>query len=337
MLLYLTSSDNIGLFDFLADESGMLVKKLTGEFSLKRFVIHDMRNLSHFLFLAIDLKAIVDEQEDILEALIAFKTMYDSRIILFAESADENLIEKIMEEAEVYNIITATKIEKIQEEIKICVSPNGMTKKYLKRAIYYDGEDDYSKYSFIAENVKIMVAGAMTRVGTTTTAIDLACYLSSIGAKVSYTEANNSGHLTQIHSYFFPSILINDNFFSHGNVDYFLNSSIPVDYNFNIIDIGVLNEKNTKVFDIGDVKLLCAGSKPYEIKELKKSLKTIDSTEKLNIILPENLTDIKKSIPLAQGNLLFSKLSNNLFDSSINTNIWRTMLLSEYIVESKRL
>lgn len=48
MFLYLTSTENVGLFDFLTDEEGMLVKKLSGKFSLNRFVVHDMRNLNHF-------------------------------------------------------------------------------------------------------------------------------------------------------------------------------------------------------------------------------------------------------------------------------------------------
>ena len=46
MLLYLASNQNIGLFDFLVKERGMVVKKLSGEFLLKQFVINDMRNIS---------------------------------------------------------------------------------------------------------------------------------------------------------------------------------------------------------------------------------------------------------------------------------------------------
>ena len=72
MLLYLTSRENMGLFDFLTEEIGMLVKKLSGEFSLNKFVIHDMRNLDHFSYIAIDLEAIKDTEDEIIEAIIAF-------------------------------------------------------------------------------------------------------------------------------------------------------------------------------------------------------------------------------------------------------------------------
>lgn len=126
MLLYLTSNENVGLFDFLTDELGMLVKKLSGEFSLNRFVVHDMKNLNHFSYIAIDL-----------EPINAFKTLYDSRIIIFAEKADLELLNIIIEETETYNIVTAKSIEKIKEEIKISVSPHGMNKQYLLRTMIF--------------------------------------------------------------------------------------------------------------------------------------------------------------------------------------------------------
>ncbi|WP_129721383.1 hypothetical protein [Xylanivirga thermophila] len=335
MLLYLTSNENLGLFDFLTDENGMLVKKLSGEFLLKKFVVHDMRNLSHFSYIAIDLEAIKDSEDDIIEAIKAFKTMYDSRIIIFAEKTDRALLDRIIDETETYNIVTAQTVEKIKKEILVCVSPLGMTKDYLIKSMNLDLDiviEDYLKYSFMGDSIKIMVAGSMPRVGTTTTAINMACYLSSIGAKVSYTEANDSGHLSQIHSCFFSNIPINDNYFTYSNVDYFFNSSIPVgmEYNFNIIDIGILKEKNVKLFGIGDLKLLCGGTKPYEINELKATLQLIDYDKNFNIILPEALTDIKKGIPIKER-VYSSKISADLFNSDINSKIWRT-ILSEYIV-----
>lgn len=98
MLLYLSSNENIEIFDFLSKEKGMVMKKLSGEFYLKKFVIHDMRNLSHYSYFDIDLKALKDTENEIIEAIIAFKTMYDSRIIIFAEGMDrqDEIISKLI-------------------------------------------------------------------------------------------------------------------------------------------------------------------------------------------------------------------------------------------------
>jgi hypothetical protein len=85
MLLYISSNQNIGIFDFLIKEKGFIIKKLSGEFYLNKFVVHDMRNLTHYSYIAIDLKSLKDTSKEIIEALRAFKIMYDSRIIVFAE------------------------------------------------------------------------------------------------------------------------------------------------------------------------------------------------------------------------------------------------------------
>lgn len=91
-----------------------------------------------------------------------------------------------------------------------------MNKEYLLKSMNISMDFDIetiTQYSFAGENIKIIVAGAITRVGTTTTAMNMASYLSSIGAKVSYTEANRNNHLNSIHSYFFFNIPINDEYF----------------------------------------------------------------------------------------------------------------------------
>lgn len=343
MLLYLTSNENLGLFDFLTEEKGMLVKKLSGEFSLNKFVVHDMRNLSHFSYIAIDLAAIKDGVDEIIEAITAFKTMYDSRIIIFAEKADSILLNRIIDETETYNIITAKSIEKIKEEIGISVSSQGMNKEYLMHAMNNSMDldiDGFSKHSFIGENIKIVLAGAMHRVGTTTTAMNMACYLASIGAKVSYTEANDNNHLTKIHSYFFHNIPVIDDCFSYEGVDFFFNNNVPLgtNYNFNIIDIGVVTEKNSKVFNIGEVKILCSGIKPYETTETVNSLEFIDlDDEGLNVLLSEGeVLDIKKTLQINQDRIYSTKFSSNLFNNNINTRIWK-LILSNYIVEHKTL
>ncbi|MCF6461536.1 hypothetical protein [Clostridium sp. Cult3] len=195
----------------------------------------------------------------------------DPTIIIFAEKTDISLLNRIIEETETFNIITAETIEKIKEEIRICIGPQGMDKNYLLKSMNIAMDinlEEVLPYSFVGENIKVIIAGAINRVGTTTVSMNMASYLSSIGAKVSYTEANVNNHLEKIHYYFFYNIPIKDNYFSQDGVDYFFNSNIPADnYNFNIIDIGVLDQRNLKAFEIGNIKILCSGTKPYELPQ----------------------------------------------------------------------
>lgn len=342
MLLYLTSNENLGLFDFLTDENGMLVKKLSGEFLLKRFVVHDMRNLNHFSYVVIDLESLKDNENDIVEALGAFKAMYDARIILLAEKANKILLDRIIDETEIYNIITAKTIEKIEEEIRMSISPQGISKDYIVKSMNTDLDiaiENTPKYSIIGKNTKIIIAGSMSRVGTTTTAINMSSYLANIGAKVSYTEANTNNHLMAIHSYFLPNNSIKENSFIYKGIDFFLNGNLPVDdYDFNIVDIGALKEGNSQVLQIGDIKILCSGNKPYELEELKKSINLIDFSDKnLYIMIPESeILDIKKKLSVDFDKICVTKFSPNLFDGNINNNIWE-LILNEYIVRHKTL
>lgn len=344
MLLYLSSNENIELFDFIVEENGMLVEKLSGEFLLKKFVVHDMRNLSHFSYIAVDLEAIKDPIEDIIEGIRAFNTMYDARIILFTEKTDVEYLNKIIDEANIYNIISGKTIDKIQKEIRICISNQGMSKHYAKMAVNlgYDENQDIENNSglplakvkqFDAKNIKIIVSGVMNRIGTTTTAMNLAVFLSELGAKVSYTEGNGSNHLSSIHSYFFFNNPIANSYFTDGKVDYYFQGNIPIDdrYNFNIIDIGVLAFKNLKITEIGNINILCGGSKPYELPYMNEALKIIKEMDKFNIMLPlESKEDIGKIDDFKNLNIHFARYSPLLFDKNINAEVWEN-ILSDYL------
>lgn len=67
MILYLCSNQNINLFDFLEKERRIPIKKMSGLFRLKQFVIHDVRkreeirqkDKTDFAFLCRDVKIAV--------------------------------------------------------------------------------------------------------------------------------------------------------------------------------------------------------------------------------------------------------------------------------------
>lgn len=181
MLLYLSSNENMGIFDFLFDEHGMIIKKLSGTFSLKQFVIYDMRSLNHYSYVAIDLKALKDTESDILEAVIAFNKMFSSRVIFYIEDVKNNqeLIVKLIEEG-IYNIVTSEEVETLKNEILKATSDLGMNKREIQaKLMNNEGTAGCSvpEYSFVNKNTKIAITGVERKVGTTTTAINLSNYL----------------------------------------------------------------------------------------------------------------------------------------------------------------
>ncbi|UZQ48875.1 hypothetical protein [Clostridium kluyveri] len=332
MLLYLSSNQNVGIFDFLIKEKGFIIKKLTGEFYLKKFVIHDMRSLSHYSYVAVDLKSIKDNQNELIEALVAFKTMYDIRIIIFAEGLqiEDKLIQKLLKE-KIYNIITVTTVSEIKDQVLECVSEQGMTIEDYRDA---EGTNSLSRYIFKHKNIKIAVAGVQNRVGTTTTAFNLTNYLHGISAKVSYTEANNNEHLKEIAVYHEFSKETN-NCFKHKGIEYYLNKQFPDDYNFNIFDLGILNISSISIFKACDVKILCSGSKSYELPYLNRGLKLIID-EKISTLFTFSTEtgriNLKKLTKSKNNRVYFSEFNPNLFDGSVNEKIFKDILI-DYIIE----
>ena len=86
MILYLTSNQNLGLFDFLEKEHGYTIRKLNAVISLKKFVVTDMKSLGHLSHIILDLQTLSDSQDEMIDALVGLQNMYSgTRIIIFAE------------------------------------------------------------------------------------------------------------------------------------------------------------------------------------------------------------------------------------------------------------
>ncbi|MBC2579376.1 hypothetical protein [Clostridium sp. DJ247] len=334
MLLYISSNENIGIFDFLMNEKGFIIKKLSGEFYLNKFVIHDMRNLSHYSYVAIDLKALKDTNKEIIEALRAFKVMYDSRIIVFAEGKEkeESLIKDLIDE-KIYNIITATNIAEIKEQILKCISDEGMTyEEHFTRDS--NTSDGISQHIFKHKDIKIAVAGVSRKVGTTTTAFNLNNYLYELGAKVSYTEANCNNHLKNIADYY-EFIKDDGESFKYKGVEYYPDKQFPNEYNFNVFDIGVLNAATISIFKTCEVRILCSTAKPYELEGLKEALNIkegINTCTLLSFVPEAARTNLKKLIESENNEVFFSGYSPSLFDGKVNEKIFKE-ILKDYIIE----
>lgn len=260
------------------------------------------------------------------------------RIILLANEIDSEDLKIIVKETEIHNIITENTIEKIKEEMLICISPNGMTREDINTKFELEHGLDLnpSNYTFASE-IKIALIGSMKRMGTTTTSLNIATYLESIGAKVSYTEANNKNHLQDIHKMFFEDQIINENYFTANGIDYFFNFNIPsVDYDFSIIDLGEINDNSIKMFNVIEgVKILCAGIKPYEISSLNNSIESFKNSKDYHILIPKgNMIDIENYIPDYKNYTIHRiDYSKSLLNGNINKNVWE-ILLDRYLVKN---
>lgn len=330
MLLYLSSNEKVNMIDFLHDEHGMIIKKLSGMFSLKQFVLSDMRSLEHFNYVLIDLKALKDTEDEMMEAVIGFSKMFSSRMIVYIEAIKEQkkLILQLIE-AGIYNIVTSADVASLKEEVLKAISDLGISKREVQSKLIQEDVMDTStfiSYSFLKKDIKIAVTGVQHRVGTTTMAINLANYLANIGAKVCYVEANEHDHLSKLPE-FYQGMTTKEDIILYNGIKYLsLHSECHDEFDFIIYDMGVINSKIIgAIRNNCDAAVLCATGKPYEMNDIERYKNLLDSTLLNTIFSFIAESDQHKYLKLHKG-IHFSNYTPNYFDEEVNEIIWSSVI-----------
>lgn len=327
MILYLTSKANVNMLDSIELEQELPIKKLIGQFSLHSFVIKDMRHFNHVRYIAIDRKAVIESDEDMIQALMTFQTMYNLRVIVIAEGVSESssFLHELLQ-ADITNIAMSENIETILQEIKECFSKEGMQRfihattpmKVIDLKDELQSNEDL--YQFDCTNIRIAVAGSDRRTGVTTTAMNLVYWINTHGGSACYLEANSSKHLIHILQLFNP--VKSGNAYTLEHADFYITPEINKDYNFIVTDCGVLNSlKIQDDFKKADIRLLCGSAMPYEIPILYRTTEQCKelSTHVLGMFVPDNLKSYVRSI--INSNIIFGDSSHDLFDSKTNTQL----------------
>ena len=354
MLLYLSSSGKSGITDFLEEENEqaqcnkpeVVIKKLVGRFTLKQFVVKDMRNYQGYKHFMVDIGCIDDSLDDFIVALQSFQMMFNARIIVILSGCDNEkaYTEKLIGIG-VTDIVTANTAEDIQSEIKECLSEAGMqrykqaeelTKKELKivpSEIKESVEIEIPRYKWSAKNIKIAVAGADRRSGVTVTAFNFANWLIARGATACYVEMNMNRHLHYlIERYTYEK---EGEHYPVGDVDCFLTNEIDKDYNFIIYDCGAIKEL-TNAFKEADIRLICGSLLPYEETNYSKLLYLCKnlSTFKMALSVPSEFqSDCKTTFG---EDLMIAYASHDLFNDNINGHIYHP-IVKEYIIPERKL
>jgi hypothetical protein len=167
---------------------------------------------------------------------------------------------------------------------------------------------------FKGKQITIGVVGSQHRVGTTTVATQFACYLSSIGAKVSYVEANDSGHMKLIAEYY--GMEKNGEGYLYKGVAFeALNSKNETEFECIVYDLGVLDVQSKVGFENCMIRILCAGDKPYE---------------QLCEMIGKISTDYFKIINFSEGSscneVYYTNYEPTFFNINVNNYIWKLLI-----------
>lgn len=269
MILYLSSQQHTNLLDFLAEQEDALpVKKMTGNFILKQFVVYDMRNFSHCTELVLDRIAFRDEDEEFVHAIEEFLTMYNARITVICEGLKENdPLSRALLNVGVGNIVTSVDIREMQEEIRQSLSSQGMTRYSPREQKKLQKQGEH--YHFTADGVRVVMIGSQSRIGTTTTALGFAAWLGSVGASVAYVEKNDSG----IIPYLRDAYEMDEEAGGCRLEKVWYGMQAPdAGFHFLIEDYGASRPETD-----ADILLLICGAKPYEIVHTMRLLEQYET------------------------------------------------------------
>lgn len=331
MLFYLTGQDHVSLLDFVEAKTGLIPKKMTGRFSLMQFVVRDMRNYAHARYFVIDRTAVSEDDAGFLEAVSSFRTMFDARVIVLCEgySGQDVFISRLVM-AGVTDIVTADDIEQIQADIMECLSPEGMQRYRAQSpepqaaALHVEAAPAQVRYMFSAKNVRIAVAGCQRRVGTTTTAANLAHWIQAHGGTACYLESNLNKHLAYILKLYADEPV--GNHYEIGGVDYYFTDELDKSYQFIITDIGELAQAPQTGFTEAGLRLLCGSAMPYELAHLQDAVGRCQGLplKTLGMFVPLDIRElVQKAI---DPDMLFAAPSHALFDGEANGDLNKELL-----------
>ena len=332
MVLYLSSTQHTNLLDFTGfyePDSEMPVKKMVGNFVLKQFVVYDMRSFAHFTDVVLDRPAFGDTDEEFAQAIQEFLTMYSARVTVICEGLmqADPLFQALLD-CGVGNIVCDTEIGEIQQEIRECLSDQGMTRYAAKERTDRPGGQEH--YRFDCKNVAVAVVGSQSRIGVTTAAVGLSAWLARVGASVCYVEAHAGGHLaalargyemeTEAEGWQFEGV-------------YYRRMEPRADVNFVVYDLGSDLAGKQELLERADVRLLVCGTKPYELGFTVR-LQAFLSGVYAHLLCPFVAEGMKNDLADALQNdyhkVMFSECQPELTDSDCNAKQYKN-LIAKYI------
>ena len=353
------------LLDEVCGKLFMIVTKIQ-QSNLKKLVIGSAADFSHATRLAVDLSALKDTGDEVIEAISAFKAMYaDTRVIVIADREPPNspLFARLFKLG-VYDIVT----ELDGDGLKKCLT-TGITKE--EAAAYKVEKPDLTAHAIdnkaappapheampaepstvrekITANkdfkkhkqfVSVAVCATEPHMGATHHALLMAKFLSVAGFKACYLEANERRNIL----YLARAYPVNANERKHllqfEGVDMYFDFKLPevigVGYDFYIFDLGRFLEIESASFLTKDIKIIIGGAKAWEMPAYNAVFDAVDGCRDIQFILNHAPPAEARSIRELMGGWKthFSEYAPYPFAAGVNMDMYKDIFRDYLTVE----
>ena len=367
MMLYLCSHNNVNLFDWLNESSlvaqPFMLKKISStQLDLSAFAKKEAISINYYKYLAIDLSTVVNDSATFKLAIQSIHIMNPKIKFLYVDIGNKtNVLQEVLKTFGDVPIITENPEEDMSRFKTQVTEGLQYNQQFLDTEMgnhdntkiapstttgkNEDSNKSGAKKEYIFKNQKVMVAviNAYPRAGATTLSINMATYLKSIGATVSWVELNGElGHLDMIINSTPGFTAVTETRFEREGVVYF-KGEIPEETNFVINDMSrvIQDESSEGALEFAkncNIAILCGTSKPYELQEIKEKIELLQKygCHKINLCL--EFTPEKEKAHLADlfGNkyvsLYFTEYTPDMFAENVNSSVFQR-ILKEYITE----
>ncbi len=346
-LLYLCSNENIGLFDAPCEQANIIVKQMNGAFSFNDFVTNDVSNLNCCQYLALDLSCLNDTDDALINAIVGIKSIYDFRIIILAVGYDNAspILGQLFAEG-IYSIVTAGRMNTQLDEIGLCLG-TGMQ---YKDAIRFRSQGKSSSSGSriivqkpaIRQTISVGVSGALPRIGTTKQALHITKFLNESGYTACYIEDNGRGHMDALKEFYHVEVrgkghIIYDGIDIYTEVN--MARILERRYDFLVFDSGLFADTGLQPFMTRDIKIICAGSAPWEAPYLSPVFQSLGDYTDIHFIFSFTPRDMEKEIQKLMGRFAkrcwFAGYAPDFFDGITNHAIYKE-IFRPYIHDTQR-
>lgn len=319
MIIYI-SKENEKLITCIKDKINTSeIQTITGIKHLKKFVLQEIRNLNNFKYIIIDITGLTDTEDEIVDSIVAIKSMYSIKIIIVALGYNEgnSTLARLFGEG-IYNFVTATSIDEQEKELLQCITGEG---KQYKDSIRFRRIEEKTnskdkviikkEYKKIKQCVTIAVSGSQEHIGVTSQAIAITKFLSNLKLNVCYIQANGKNDIQTIEDLF--EITKKDDFITYQNIDMYSKdktvNAISYGYDFYVYDMGVLsNISDIDTFITKDIKIIVSGSKSWEQEHLLNIFNKLEILQDINFIFNFTPDEQKKEITKNMGKFRYKNI-----------------------------
>ena len=159
MLSYIASNSTANLINTICKEDNIIIlNKEVEEIDFLKYIKQTKVNFNLIKYLIIELSQLKNTEDEVINSIKYFKEMYiNTRIIIIAKGYDnQNVILTNLYENSIYNIVNALEETQVKEEIKKCLSQEGLQEKAARRfkKIEIENVDKKSKYHHFISKLK---------------------------------------------------------------------------------------------------------------------------------------------------------------------------------------